>query len=110
MSDIERKRGDTYANEFVIKSKTTGNPINLTGYAFVLTVDPSNAPTDATGNLFALTGSIVDAAAGRVAFAPSELQADRIGSFYYDVQMTDAAGKKRTVASGKYKFTQDITK
>jgi len=33
-----------------------------------------------------------------------------VGGFYYDVQMTDGAGRKRTVLAGKYKYVQDITK
>lgn len=110
MTDIVRKRGDTYANEFIFTSKATGLPINLTGYTFILTVDPSKAPLDATNNLFQITGAIIDAAAARVEFAPSAVQADHVGTFYFDLQLVDAAGRKRTVDSGKYKLEQDITK
>jgi hypothetical protein len=110
MIDIERKRGDTYADEFIIKSKATKKPVNITGYTFLLTVDPEKAPVDAANNLYQLTGTILDAVAGRVEFAPSALQANQLGNFFYDVQMIDGAGRKRTVESGKYKFTQDITK
>ena len=52
----------------------------------------------------------MDAAAGRVEFAPSPTQADHVGTFYYDVQMTDGAGRKRTIALDKYVFPQDISK
>jgi hypothetical protein len=110
MSDIERPRGDTYADVVLIKSKKTGLPINITGYSFLLTVDPNKAPTDASTKLFQLTGTIIDAPNGQVSFAPDVTQADHVGSYYYDVQMVDSAGKKRTILSGKYKFTQDITK
>lgn len=110
MSDIERKRGDTWADEFVIKNKKTKAPINLAGYSFVLTVDPNKEPPDATTNLYSVTGVILDAAAGRVEFPPLPADVDRTGTFYYDVQMTDGAGRKRTVISGKYIFKQDITK
>lgn len=110
MTDITRKRGDTYADEFVIKSKVTRQPINLTGYTFLLTIDPNKAPASAATNLYQLTGTIIDAAGGRVEFAPTPSQADRVGSFYYDVQMVDGAGRKRTIEGGKYKFEQDITK
>ncbi len=111
MTDITRRRGDTYADEYTLKSKGTGLPINITGYAFTLTVDPSAAPADASNNLFSLAGTIVDAAAGRVEFAPSALQADQApGTYYFDVQMVDGAGRVRTVDAGKYKFVQDITK
>jgi hypothetical protein len=110
MTDITRKRGDTYADEFVLKSKVTGQPINLTGYTFLLTVDPNKEPTSAATNAYQLTGTILDAVGGRVEFAPTAMQADRVGAFFYDVQMVDGAGRKRTVVSGKYKYEQDITK
>ena len=110
MTDITRKRGDTYADEFVIKSKATKLPINLTGYAFTLTLDPVKAPTNAVNNVYQLTGTIIDAVNGRVEFAPTALQADKVGNYYFDVQMVDGAGRKRTVDSGKYKYEQDITK
>lgn len=110
MTAITRRRGDTYADEIVVKSKATGLPINITGYSFTMTLDPKKDPTDASGNIYSLTGVIVDAAAGRVEFSPSAMQADQVGVFYYDIQMTDGAGRKRTVALDKYTYTQDISK
>lgn len=110
MTDFTRKRGDTYADEIIVTSTTTGLPINITGYTFKMTVDPSKAPIDATANLYQLTGTILDAAAGRVEFAPTAMQADHVGVFYHDVQMIDVAGRIRTIDSGKYTYTQDITK
>lgn len=110
MTDVTRKRGDTYADEIVVKSKKTKQPINITGYTFLLTVDSRQAPTDETTKLYQLTGTILDAAAGRVEFAPTALQADRVGAFFYDVQMADGSGRKRTIEGGKYKYVQDITK
>lgn len=110
MTDITRKRGDTYADEFTIKSAATGAAINITGYTFLLTVDPTKAPTTNAANLYQLTGTILDAAAGRVEFAPNSTQANQVGTFYFDVQMVDGAGRKRTIDSGKYKYEQDITK
>jgi len=110
MTDITRKRGDTYADEFIIKSKATGRPLNVTGYSFLMTLDPNKAPSDSTTNIYQLSGTIVDAAAGRVEFAPTTSQANQLGAFFYDVQMIDGGGRVRTVASGKYKYEQDITK
>ncbi|OPZ07196.1 MAG: hypothetical protein BWZ07_03371 [Alphaproteobacteria bacterium ADurb.BinA280] len=110
MSDLKRMRGDTYADEFIIKSPVTGQPINITGYSFKLTVDTNKDPVDDTTNVYSLNGVIVDAANGRVEFSPSDVQADQIGKFYYDVQMLDGSGRKRTIVKAKYEFTQDITK
>lgn len=110
MTDITRKRGDTYADEFTIKSASTKLPINITGYTFLLTLDPEKSPATADNNVYQLVGTILDAAAGRVEFAPSALQADLVGSYFYDVQMIDGAGRKRTIITGKYRYVQDITK
>lgn len=110
MVAITRRRGDTYADEIIVKSSKTKLPINIAGYTFVMTLDPNKAPPDATTNLHSITGTILDAAAGRVEFAPSPTQADHVGTFYYDVQMTDGAGRKRTIALDKYVFPQDISK
>lgn len=110
MSDITRKRGDTYADEFVVRHKTTGLPINVTGCTFLLTVDPERAPATAANNVYQLTGVVTDGPGGRVEFAPTATQANQVGTFYYDVQMTDTSGRKRTVVAGKYKYVQDITK
>lgn len=111
MTAISRKRGDTYADEIVVTSATTGLPINITGYTFTMTLDPAKDPVDATNNLYSLVGTIVDAVAGRVEFAPSALQADQApGTYYYDVQMIDGASRKRTIMLDKYKYEQDISK
>lgn len=110
MSDITRRRGDTYADEFIIKSASTKLPINITGYTFTMTLDSSKEPVGSSTNIYQLAGVILDAAAGRVEFAPSATQSDRVGVFYFDVQMVDGAGRKRTVDFGRYTFKQDITK
>ena len=110
MTDITRKRGDTYADELIVKSKTTGLPINITGYTFLLTVDSRQSPDDETTKVYQLTGVIIDAAAGRVGFAPSSTQANRVGGFFFDVQMTDGSNRVRTIEGGKYRYVQDITK
>lgn len=110
MTVITRKRGDTYADEFIFKSAKTKLPLNVTGYTFLLTVDTLKTPPDETTKVYQLTGTILDAAAGRVEFAPSALQANQVGAFFYDVQMVDGAGRKRTPIADKYKYEQDITK
>lgn len=111
MTDITRKRGDTYADEFVVKSTTTGSVIDITGYSFSLVVDPQKHPASSANNLYALTGTITDAANGLVEFAPSAVQSDQTPKiYYYEVQMTDPTGRIRTIESGKYTYVQDIVK
>lgn len=106
---IERKRGDTYADVFTITDKATWEPANLAGCTFLLTLDSRPAPTDSTTQVYQLVGQ-VDPLAGKVSCAPSVSQADKVGTFYFDLQLTDATGKVRTVASGTYVYLQDITK
>ena len=111
MVAITRKRGDTYADEIIVKSKKTGLPINITGYTFVMTLDASKTPIDATGNLYSINGVILDAVAGRVEFSPTPIQADQAPNiYYYDIQMIDGSGRKRTIVLDKYKYEQDISK
>lgn len=107
---IERMRGDTRYDVFTLAYRETRQPYPLTGWTFVLTVDPLQNPTDATGNLFALTGVILNEAGGEVGFAPSALQADHVGAYYYDVQGTDPTGLVHTLVKDTYTFLQDITK
>ncbi len=115
-----RKRGDSFADEFTIREPQTeaqalagtpGTPIDITGFSFLLTVDIDPDPTDASNNLFQLTGSITDATGGVVDFSPSAVESDQTPDVYfYDIQQTDGGGKIRTIATGQYEITQDVTK
>lgn len=107
---ITRKRGDTYGDLFVIVSSTTEGPLNISGYTFLLTLDTEKFPTNNATNIYQLAGTILSAEGGTVEFAPSAGQADRLGAYYYDIQMIDGAGRKRTITSGQYFYKQDITK
>jgi len=110
MTDLTRYRGDTYADEITITG-SDGLPLDITGYVFVMTVDPSKSPTDETNNIMQINGVILDAANGLVEFAPTATDVDQTPrNYYYDIQMTDTSGRKRTIDSGKYTIVQDITK
>lgn len=108
--NISRKRGDTYADEFVIKSAATQLPVDITGCSFLMTLDSQKSPLDSSTNIYQLVGVVLDGPGGRVNFAPTAEQANRQGSYYYDVQMIDTAGRKRTVALAQYFYKQDISK
>ncbi len=105
---IERKRGDTYADEFVITKN--GQPIDITGASFLLTVDPTKNPTTSANNLYQLVGVVSGTPPNQVvSFAPTASQANQLGKFFYDLQMT-LGGVVRTVVLDKYTYVQDITK
>ena len=108
--DITRKRGDTFSVNFVLE-KPKGTAVDITGFLFVLTVDPAQEPGSAANNKFSITGVIDDAAAGEYSFTPSTAQAALApGRYYYDVQLTDAAGALRTQDEGRWIIEQDISK
>lgn len=107
--DITRYRGDTYPDEMSIVT-SAGAAQNITGFTFVMTLNRDEFPTDATNQVYQLNGTITDAANGLVEFAPSAVQADQVGTLYYDVQMTDAGGAIKTIQTGKYIYLQNITK
>lgn len=108
--DITRTRGDTHTFDFVLKT-ADGTAVDITGFTFSLAVDPCPEPTSGTGNLFVLSGTVVDGPNGRVRFAPTLGQSNQApGTYYYDLQMVDGAAAIRTVAKGKFVFLQDVTK
>lgn len=110
MGTISRYRGDTAADEFTILDENQ-LPVNITSFSFVLSVNTLKNPPDGTTELYRITGTILDGPNGVVEFTPSSLQANQTpGKYFYDVQMTDAGGRIRTIDKGTYKYLQDITK
>lgn len=103
-------RGDT--QPFTFTRKKDGSAISIAGRSYILTVDPEPEPTGSGENLFALTGTLIDAGAnGVVEFEMSAVQADQTpAEYYYDLQESDGSSKLRTIAKGTFTFEQDITK
>lgn len=114
LSDLSYYRGDTEPISLVITSKTTGEPVDLTGYSFVMTVDERKDPDDTTTQVFSING-VVDSDQetnkGHIRFEPTEQQTDQEpGTYWYDIQMTTPVGKKKTLCKFKLTIKQDITK
>lgn len=108
--DYCRARGDTFAIQIKIEN-SAGGAIDIAGFSFLLTVDPSDEPLDDVNNVYQLTGTIDDAPNGLVSFAPSVGEAAAApGDFFYDIQQTDAGSLIRTIAKGEWQILQDITK
>jgi len=107
---LEYGRGDSFGSEITIKNKL-GVATNITGFSFIMTVDTDLSPIDITSNLFSVTGVITDAPNGKVEFSPLDTDTDLSeDTYYYDIQMTDASTKKRTIIKAKFKIIQDISK
>jgi len=106
---ITRFRGDT--KPIVITLSTSTGPLDLTGCTgFTLTADTNKEPTSAATNIFSLVGTILDPLAGTVEFLPSALQADHVGTYWFDVQYLDARSLINTAGKDKLVFVQDIGK
>jgi len=110
MTDIIRYRGDTAADEITVQT-SAGAAVNIAGFTFILTVNSLENPPDNVTELYSIVGAILVEAAGTVEFVPTAPNADqKPAEYYYDIQMTDGAGRIKTIAKGMYTYTQDISK
>jgi hypothetical protein len=104
---LERVRGDTAADVITIKSGNT--PVDLTGCSALMTINSLRNPPDDSTQIYQVAG-VITTFDSSISFSPTEEQADLVGFYYYDIQLTDATGHKRTLVKDAYVFTQDITK
>lgn len=103
-------RGDSDAKGFVIQD-SNGDPIDISGFSFKLTVNSEKDPVDQTNEQFTINGVIGVAASGTVSFAPTTVDTDITpGIYFYDIEQTDGSGAIKTVIKGKCRIIQDITK
>lgn len=111
LQEIDRVRGDTKPIPFILTTDDTGLPVDITGYTFLLSVDTQQNPPDAVTQVFQVAGSIIDAPNGKIQFQLTIGQADQTpGTYWYDVQVTEASGAIVTLLKGKWRVRQDITK
>ena len=104
-------RGDTSPDVFTVTHSTKPKgAVNLTGCSFKMTLSTVPAPVDETTQAYQLVGEIPDPTNGKVEFSPTAAQANLVGYFYYDIQMTDSFGDVSTLVTGTYLYKQDITK
>lgn len=105
--NLKRFRGDTYPIRVRLSKNRAA--LDVTGYQFALTLHTNPAPA-ADDPAVQKTGAIEDAPAGLVRFDFDAADVDRVGLYYYDMQLTDAAGKMLTFKAGSITFVQDLTK
>lgn len=110
MAEIKVFRGDSFPLVYVLKDKVTELPVNIAGWSFKMTVSTEKDPVDDTTKKFAVDATIVDAAAGKFSFLPTEANNSEVGKFFFDIQYTNPSGHKRTIAKDKYTVSQDIGK
>lgn len=110
MTQIVRTRGDTVPDSFTVSNTATGEIVNLSSCLFKMTVSTDPNPVDESTKVYQLDGTVTDPSKGVVEFTPTADQADHVGYFYYDIQMTDSYGRILTLVKDTYVYTQDITK
>ena len=87
-----------------------GVAIDVTGFTFLLTVDPSNEPPDDTTKIFQLAGALTDPTNGIITFSPSAIDLDQDPSdYFYDVYRTNVGGDGRTIIKGKFTIDPQVT-
>jgi hypothetical protein len=105
MRVITRTRGDTYPDVVSLRLKSTRAPYDVSsGFTFSLVLDTLPSPPDDTTQLFSVDGVVDNATPNTVSFTMTTDQANRVGSFFYDIRMFDPAGLRRTIDSGEYRF------
>lgn len=103
-------RGDSDAKGFTVQD-SDGVAVDVTGFSFKLTVNSEKAPSDQVNEQFSIVGVLVDAVNGRISFAPTTANTDITpGTYFYDIEQTDAGGNISTLIVGKALIIQDITK
>ncbi len=103
-------RGDSAARGFVVQDNDEV-AIDITGFSFKLTVNSEKEPANQDNEQFTVVGVITDATNGLVAFSPTISDTDMSpGTYYYDVEQTDAGGALDTLIVAKCVIVQDITK
>lgn len=110
--ELTKFRGDTKPIAFKLWSdQAAGLALDITDYAFKLTVDPEEEPVDDTANILSLDGVITSVSDGEFQFEPTALDMDITpGEYYYDLEITDPAGNIETQFVKKFTIVQDITK
>jgi len=104
-TNIIRKRGDTKSINLSL-TDSAGAVLDITGFTFTLSVTQLEAPESADYE-FQSTGTITDGPNGRVSFPISAGDSDRIGDFFYDIEMVDGASEISTILEGNFTFIQD---
>lgn len=99
-------RGDNPTIVATLTDTSDSSPIDLTGATTKLTVDANDEPTDASTQIFELTGVIqAPATAGIIHFQPTTSQANQVpDTYFYDIQIVFADGTRRTVATGSWTY------
>jgi len=104
---IERYREDNYDHLFQMLDGDN-LPITLTTESFEITINSTENPTTIDDQLYQASGSIIDAATGTISFPIAGTTP--VGEHFFDIQMIDTAGRRRTLVKGEWNVTQELNK
>jgi hypothetical protein len=105
---ITRFKGDTYQVVLNIKNPDR-TPFDLAGRSFTLSVTAGRDKGTTSYLLQSIGAPIGDPAEGALGFPLTAEQVAHVGSYDYDVEMTDTDGTVKTIAHGTWLFIQDVT-
>ena len=109
MSDIKRYRGDTVPLGITVTQNNLA--YDLTGCTLKLSISELENPTTEEEIIQQTVGVLdTDPTTGKAYFPFEDTDFDFLGSYFYDIELADSNGKKRTIIKRKVKITQDITK
>jgi len=110
LDDLIVVRGDEWPIPLRIIGATTKEPMDLTGFAVLLTVTRFKGPSDDSKKVFDCLG-VVDPDQvlnkGRVTFTPTQADTAEIGEYYYDIQISKNTLKKTFNTGKKCTIIQD---
>jgi len=101
--------GDTFQRSLTV-SDESGNPIDITGWTFILTIKNNRTDSDSEAVVQKVVSSHVSPADGRTEVIIDEaVTADLAGDYYYDIKYQDDTGFIDTVLNGVIRFEESIT-
>jgi hypothetical protein len=113
LEDITITRGDSWPIPITIVGKSSGLPMDLTGYTVKLTVTSVKSPPDDTTMIFQCIG-VVDpdqvTNKGKVVFTPTSTDTAVSIKAFYDIEISKGTLKKSFNAGKKCTIGQDNTK
>lgn len=92
----------TFLTSFTWQTKSTGLPVNLTGYTAALQIRKTPKDAAALVSLTSSSGLVIDAAAGKVSVEISAATTGALapGKYVWDLVLTSAATKKKRLVGG----------
>lgn len=106
-TQLNHIHGDTF--DYAITVSDDSGAIDLTGSTIKLSIKESES---STAYLVQATATLDDPVNGLASFyiEASTMEAVTVGTRKYDIEWTDASGKKETILIGNFVVVQDITR